>query len=106
MLLSVEAELLRQQLPPRQVVRHEDVDLVRPAHWVDHLKLSVAGRWWAGWWVRWRPARVVAIPHRLTVVVDLEGFRTFPGAEGDPEHWGWLGGPHMIVQVRTTSHLQ
>lgn len=105
LVLSVEAELLRQELPPVQVTEHADVELVRPAGWVDHLKLSVAGRWWASWWVRWRPARVVAIPHRLTVVVDLERFRTFPDANGDPGEWDWLGGPRMVVRVRTSSCL-
>lgn len=105
LVLSVEAELLRQKLPPRRVVEHADVEMVRPAGWVDHLKLSVAPRWWAGWWVRRWPARVVAIPHRLTVVVDLEGFRTFPDANGDPQEWGWLGQPHLVVEVRTTPRL-
>lgn len=104
--LSVEAELLRQKLPPAQVVESADVEMVRPARWLDHLKLTVASRWWARWWVRRWPARVVAIPHRLTVVVDLEGFRTFPQANGDPQEWGWLGEPHLVVEVRTTPRLR
>lgn len=77
------AYVLADHLPPVSVRETADVDMVRPATWWDHAKLTYAPRWWAGWWVRRHPARIVTVPHRLTVVVDLHRFRTYPQADVD-----------------------
>lgn len=106
-LLSVEAEVLRQVLPPVQVSETAVMEVFRPATWVDHFKLAYAGRWWMRWWVRrWKP-HLVVVPHRLTVVVDLQQWRQFPMANHDPaDYGGRLGAPHIRTEMRQRAHFE
>lgn len=101
------AEVLAERLPDERVVESVVEEMLRPATWVDHFKLRFAGRWWVRWWVRWWPVRLVEVPHRLTVVVDLQRWRKFPEADLDfQQDWGRLGPPYMDAEVRLEARYE
>lgn len=89
MILTLEARVLREGLPPEHVTATETVRTtsvhVGPATWRDFWKLTHGHRWWARWWVRRHPARVIDHPQpvvwQATAQFDLEKYRLYPHAD-------------------------
>ncbi len=89
-MFELSAYVLSERLPPvevAQTVRVTDartVEWAAPATWWDHWKLAHRGSWWAGWFVRLRPAAVVwrkntvHMAKNVTLTVNLDRYRSYP----------------------------
>lgn len=99
LVLAVETEVLRHELPPVTVTESRTVELARPASWWDYFKMQYAGRWWMGWWVRRRPARAVLFPYEIAVTANLQWWAKFPFANVPVEEFGPLGRPYMHYEL-------
>jgi hypothetical protein len=78
MVVRLTADILAEKLPPERVERSKTVTLDFPASSWQHFKQEHSESWWLRWLVRRRPVRVQALEQTVTLVVDLEKYRTFP----------------------------
>lgn len=84
------AYVLRESLPKEEQLTETTTvratgEHVMPATWWQHWKLAHATRWWAAWFVRWRPPRLVTrkqfFQWLVTAEFDLEKRRWYPRAD-------------------------
>lgn len=60
LLFNLRAFVLKYRLPGHTVTKRVTVHWQAPASWWQHLKADYADSWWFGWFVRWRPVRMVS----------------------------------------------
>lgn len=85
----LEAKVLGEDLRSEHVTDTHEVTSTTvhfgPATWRDFWKLTYEHRWWARWWVKRHPARIIEHPqgHRwmVTAEFDLQKYRLYPHAD-------------------------
>lgn len=87
---ALEAHVLKETLPPEHITGRTIAQTVTvhvgPATWWDFWKLTHGHKWWARWWVKRHPARVIDHPlrERHEVAYELttdERKRLYPHAD-------------------------
>lgn len=110
LVLRLQAHVLREDIGREHVTASERIthttEHFGPATWRDFWKLTYGHRWWARWWVRRHPARVIEHPQTTrwvaTATFDLEKYRTYPHA--DVRIRNRLGPDIIHFPVPTTVH--
>lgn len=85
----LEAHVLGEDLRPEHVTDTREVttstEHFGPATWRDFWKLTYGHRWWARWWVRRHPPRIIGHPltsrSSVTAEFDLRKYRLYPHAD-------------------------
>jgi len=87
---AIEAFVLKEELPPEHITGETIAPTMTlhlgPATWRDFWKLTHGHRWWARWWVRRHPARIIEHPltarHRVGYELTTgQRFRLYPHAD-------------------------